>query len=206
MPVAPHMMNTYQMPPSCSYGSMHSNIDNIGIPLRPTIAMVPQASSPPYTNFSPAGSMGSDSMNFFSDDNMSSDMSFPSSCQMDSTSDSTISPPAAKTQGKNKKKRDTRAKGSSKKVEGKRRSRSSGQGRKRGPPKQPGKEVVKKRRLAANARERRRMSSLNVAFDQLRDVVPAFSSDRKLSKYETLQMAQSYINALQELLRRDPVT
>ena len=88
----------------------------------------------------------------------------------------------------------------------KKRSRGTGQGRKRGPPKQPQKEVMKKRRLAANARERRRMDSLNVAFDQLRDVVPAFSNDRKLSKYETLQMAQSYINALNELLKRDPVS
>ncbi|XP_003743070.1 basic helix-loop-helix transcription factor amos-like [Galendromus occidentalis] len=60
--------------------------------------------------------------------------------------------------------------------------------------------VVKKRRLAANARERRRMHGLNVAFDRLREVVPGISSDRKLSKYETLQMAQSYINALSELL------
>ena len=66
-------------------------------------------------------------------------------------------------------------------------------------------EVQKHRRTAANARERRRMNSLNVAFDRLREVVPAFSNDRKLSKYETLQMAQSYINALQELLKRDPV-
>ena len=66
-------------------------------------------------------------------------------------------------------------------------------------------EVQKHRRSAANARERRRMNSLNVAFDRLRDVVPAFSNDRKLSKYETLQMAQSYINALQELLKRDPM-
>lgn len=61
--------------------------------------------------------------------------------------------------------------------------------------------VVKKRRLAANARERRRMHGLNVAFDKLREVVPGISSDRKLSKYETLQMAQSYINALSELLQ-----
>lgn len=83
--------------------------------------------------------------------------------------------------------------------------RGRGQGRKRGPPKQPSQEVQKHRRVAANARERRRMNSLNVAFDQLREVVPAFSSDRKLSKYETLQMAQSYISALQELLKRDPV-
>lgn len=63
--------------------------------------------------------------------------------------------------------------------------------------------VMKKRRLAANARERRRMHSLNVAFDKLRDVVPSIGNDRKLSKYETLQMAQSYITALSELLLRE---
>lgn len=60
--------------------------------------------------------------------------------------------------------------------------------------------TMKKRRLAANARERRRMNSLNVAFDRLRQVVPGIGADRKLSKYETLQMAQSYINALRDLL------
>ncbi|KFB35267.1 AGAP007824-PA-like protein [Anopheles sinensis] len=64
-------------------------------------------------------------------------------------------------------------------------------------------EVVKKRRLAANARERRRMNSLNDAFDRLRDVVPSLGNDRKLSKFETLQMAQTYIAALNELLSRD---
>jgi len=64
-------------------------------------------------------------------------------------------------------------------------------------------EVMKKRRLAANARERRRMNSLNDAFDRLRDVVPSLGNDRKLSKFETLQMAQTYISALYELLQRD---
>uniref|UniRef100_A0A182W7T9 BHLH domain-containing protein n=1 Tax=Anopheles minimus TaxID=112268 RepID=A0A182W7T9_9DIPT len=64
-------------------------------------------------------------------------------------------------------------------------------------------EIVKKRRLAANARERRRMNSLNDAFDRLRDVVPSLGNDRKLSKFETLQMAQTYIAALNELLSRD---
>jgi hypothetical protein len=67
----------------------------------------------------------------------------------------------------------------------------------------PGVEVMKKRRLAANARERRRMNSLNDAFDRLRDVVPSLGNDRKLSKFETLQMAQTYIAALYELLQRD---
>lgn len=63
-------------------------------------------------------------------------------------------------------------------------------------------ETMRKRRLAANARERRRMNSLNDAFDRLREVVPSLGNDRKLSKFETLQMAQTYINALNELLSR----
>ena len=64
------------------------------------------------------------------------------------------------------------------------------------------KDLVKKRRIAANARERRRMDSLNVAFDKLRGVVPSIGEDKKLSKYETLQMAQTYIQALQDLLEK----
>ncbi|KAH8261487.1 hypothetical protein KR044_010090 [Drosophila immigrans] len=60
--------------------------------------------------------------------------------------------------------------------------------------------VQKKRRQAANARERKRMNGLNEAFDRLREVVPAPSIDQKLSKFETLQMAQSYILALCDLL------
>lgn len=62
----------------------------------------------------------------------------------------------------------------------------------------------KRRRLAANARERRRMYNLNEAFDRLRDVVPAADDDRKLSKFETLQMAQTYIVALHDLLGDGP--
>lgn len=58
-------------------------------------------------------------------------------------------------------------------------------------------DILKKRRLAANARERRRMMSLNVAFDNLRAVVP---SHGKMSKYDTLQLAQAYISKLQEIL------
>ncbi|XP_075921619.1 uncharacterized protein LOC116940379 [Petromyzon marinus] len=61
--------------------------------------------------------------------------------------------------------------------------------------------VQKQRRLAANARERRRMHGLNHAFDRLRNVIPSFAGDKKLSKYETLQMAQIYIGALAELLK-----
>lgn len=60
--------------------------------------------------------------------------------------------------------------------------------------------VMKKRRLAANARERRRMQNLNKAFDRLRTHLPSLGNDRQLSKYETLQMAQTYILALSERL------
>lgn len=67
----------------------------------------------------------------------------------------------------------------------------------------PSPTVLKKRRLAANARERRRMNGLNEAFDRLRQVIPSLDADHKLSKFETLQMAQTYISALRELLERD---
>lgn len=60
--------------------------------------------------------------------------------------------------------------------------------------------IKKKRRLAANARERRRMQNLNQAFDRLRKYLPSLSNDRQLSKHETLQMAQTYITALYDLL------
>lgn len=62
----------------------------------------------------------------------------------------------------------------------------------------------RRRRLAANARERRRMLGLNVAFDRLRSVIPNLESDKKLSKSETLQMAQIYIATLSELLQEGP--
>lgn len=62
-------------------------------------------------------------------------------------------------------------------------------------------EVKKKRRDAANRRERRRMNGLNDAFERLRGVVPTLGSDRKLSKFETLRMAQTYITALNQLLK-----
>ncbi|XP_028151701.1 protein atonal-like [Diabrotica virgifera virgifera] len=65
--------------------------------------------------------------------------------------------------------------------------------------------VLRKRRLAANARERRRMQNLNQAFDRLRTFLPQLGQDRQLSKYETLQMAQTYITALYDLLDQPEV-
>ncbi|XP_057688666.1 protein atonal homolog 1a [Corythoichthys intestinalis] len=73
--------------------------------------------------------------------------------------------------------------------------------RQRAPSSKPANGVQRQRRVAANARERRRMHGLNHAFDALRNVIPALDNDKKLSKYETLQMAQIYINALSELLQ-----
>lgn len=66
--------------------------------------------------------------------------------------------------------------------------------------------ILKKRRLAANARERRRMQNLNQAFDRLRTFLPQLGQDRQLSKYETLQMAQTYISALYDLLDQGPTS
>lgn len=60
----------------------------------------------------------------------------------------------------------------------------------------------KSRRLAANARERKRMEHINEAFDRLRQYLPRLSNDQKLSKHETLQMAQSYISELNHLLNK----
>ncbi|XP_047738945.1 uncharacterized protein LOC125178668 [Hyalella azteca] len=60
--------------------------------------------------------------------------------------------------------------------------------------------VQRLRRLAANARERRRMDALNVAFDRLREVLPQCAAHDKLSKYDTLQMALTYIATLREFL------
>ncbi|CAF1046019.1 unnamed protein product [Rotaria sp. Silwood1] len=66
-------------------------------------------------------------------------------------------------------------------------------------------QIEKTRRIAANARERRRMNGLNSAFDRLRTVLPSsmFQQQRRFSKYETLQMAQSYIAALQSILHHN---
>lgn len=62
--------------------------------------------------------------------------------------------------------------------------------------------IWKKRRIAANARERKRMEHLNDAFDRLRQYLPKLENNQKLSKHETLQMAQTYITELDQLLKK----
>lgn len=69
-------------------------------------------------------------------------------------------------------------------------------------PSKPISESVRvKRRLAANARERKRMTNLNNAFDRLREALPCYR-DRPLSKMEALQMAQSYIAELADMVTK----
>ena len=57
------------------------------------------------------------------------------------------------------------------------------------------------RRMQANKRERKRMHTVNSAFDDLRELVPTYPSNRKLSKIETLRLACAYIEDLAKLLR-----
>ncbi|EDV24090.1 uncharacterized protein TRIADDRAFT_9440, partial [Trichoplax adhaerens] len=59
------------------------------------------------------------------------------------------------------------------------------------------------RRLKANARERSRMSKMNIAFEELRRLVPYYPKDGKLTKLTTLRLAMRYISALSELLQED---
>ncbi|XP_056297900.1 neurogenin-1 [Pseudoliparis swirei] len=61
--------------------------------------------------------------------------------------------------------------------------------------------VKKNRRVKANDRERNRMHNLNDALDTLREVLPAFPDETKLTKIETLRFAHNYIWALSETIR-----
>ena len=57
-------------------------------------------------------------------------------------------------------------------------------------------------RKAANMRERRRMKSINDAFDCLRKCIPVTDQvDKKLSKVDTLKLAMSYISYLADLIK-----
>uniref|UniRef100_A0A8C4IWB8 BHLH domain-containing protein n=1 Tax=Dromaius novaehollandiae TaxID=8790 RepID=A0A8C4IWB8_DRONO len=58
----------------------------------------------------------------------------------------------------------------------------------------------KVQRHAANIRERKRMLSINSAFDELRCHVPTFPYEKRLSKIDTLRLAIAYIALLSEIL------
>lgn len=55
------------------------------------------------------------------------------------------------------------------------------------------------RRLLTNSRERIRQKTLNAAFQSLRNSVPIYPKESKLSKYAILKAAIKYINFLDEI-------
>ena len=55
-------------------------------------------------------------------------------------------------------------------------------------------------RVVANVRERKRMLSINSAFEELRLHIPTFPYERRLSKIDTLRLAIAYIGLLQAIL------
>ncbi|KAF7643807.1 hypothetical protein LDENG_00232950 [Lucifuga dentata] len=58
-------------------------------------------------------------------------------------------------------------------------------------------------RQAANVRERRRMQSINDAFEGLRSHIPTLPYEKRLSKVDTLRLAIGYINFLAEMVQSD---
>ncbi|CAH1110170.1 unnamed protein product [Psylliodes chrysocephalus] len=62
-----------------------------------------------------------------------------------------------------------------------------------------------RQRSQANARERDRTHSVNIAFTTLRTLIPTEPKDRKLSKIETLRLASSYISHLGTQLMAGPI-
>lgn len=60
--------------------------------------------------------------------------------------------------------------------------------------------INKVQRKAANIRERRRMVTLNEAFERLKQRIPRGSKDKKLSRIDTLRTAISYITSMQKML------
>jgi len=58
-------------------------------------------------------------------------------------------------------------------------------------------------RFAANMRERKRMQSINEAFDGLRQHIPTLPYEKRLSKVDTLRLTIGYINFLAEMVESD---
>ncbi len=64
--------------------------------------------------------------------------------------------------------------------------------------------ITRPQRVAANMRERRRMVHLNSAFENLKETIPIFPHEKKLSRIQTLKLAIDYIGFMTELLHGDP--
>ena len=56
--------------------------------------------------------------------------------------------------------------------------------------------MSRERRLIANARERTRVHTISTAFDALRQAIPTYSYNQKLSKLAILRIASAYIKSL----------
>ncbi|GAB6021326.1 hypothetical protein CHUAL_003936 [Chamberlinius hualienensis] len=54
-----------------------------------------------------------------------------------------------------------------------------------------------------NARERRRVEAVNIAFAQLRKIIPIENRNKRISKVKTLQRAIDYIEYLRQILEDD---
>ena len=65
------------------------------------------------------------------------------------------------------------------------------------------KNMTRERRVEANARERSRVHTISAAFDSLRQAVPSYSYNQKLSKLAILRIACSYILSLARLADLD---
>lgn len=65
------------------------------------------------------------------------------------------------------------------------------------------KNMTRERRIEANARERTRVHTISAAFDTLRQAVPSYSHNQKLSKLSVLRIACSYIMTLSSLVQDD---
>ncbi|GFG34671.1 hypothetical protein Cfor_03080 [Coptotermes formosanus] len=63
--------------------------------------------------------------------------------------------------------------------------------------------VQVQQRQAANLRERKRMQSINDAFEGLRSHIPTLPYEKRLSKVDTLKLAIGYINFLSDIVTSD---
>ncbi|CAG9767231.1 unnamed protein product [Ceutorhynchus assimilis] len=68
------------------------------------------------------------------------------------------------------------------------------------------KNMTRERRIEANARERTRVHTISAAFDTLRQSVPAYSNNQKLSKLSVLRIACSYIMTLSSIVNESDNT
>ena len=55
-------------------------------------------------------------------------------------------------------------------------------------------------------RERRRMTSLNTAFEKLKETIPIFPYEKKLSRIQTLRLAIDYIEFMGSILHQPSET